>query len=263
MKFAILSRNGKLYSTRRLVEAARERGHSVRVLDPLRCYMRISSAGFDMRYKGKPTEQALIRAVKQERRALSIAGGSEEFLAFVESCRGGVGEGQDGELSGFGVVREDRDQRAGVGDRARDDGHVGAHAARHRERGVDVGNHGDVVAAGQQETLDEQRAVAVAGRPAVMVEGQAEPGGQGGLFGMHPGAVIGHGLARLGRGQFGGGAVFVGGADEHHLMPHRAVEAGEEVGRQLGADEVPEMLDPVDVGNGRGDQDACHVCAFA
>lgn len=54
MKLAILSRNGKLYSTRRLVEAARERGHTVRVLDPLRCYLRISSDGFDMRYKGKP-----------------------------------------------------------------------------------------------------------------------------------------------------------------------------------------------------------------
>ena len=54
MKLAILSRNSKLYSTRRLVEAARERGHSVRVLDPLRCYLRISSDGFDMRYKGKP-----------------------------------------------------------------------------------------------------------------------------------------------------------------------------------------------------------------
>lgn len=54
MKLAILSRNGKLYSTRRLVEAARERGHSVRVLDPLRCYLRISSDGFDMHYKGKP-----------------------------------------------------------------------------------------------------------------------------------------------------------------------------------------------------------------
>lgn len=51
MKLAILSRNSKLYSTRRLVEAARERGHSVRVLDPLRCYMRISSDGFEMRYK--------------------------------------------------------------------------------------------------------------------------------------------------------------------------------------------------------------------
>ena len=54
MKLAILSRNGKLYSTRRLVEAARERGHSVRVLDPLRCYMRIASDGFSMHYKGRP-----------------------------------------------------------------------------------------------------------------------------------------------------------------------------------------------------------------
>jgi hypothetical protein len=43
-------------------------------------------------YDGKPTEQALINAVKQERRALSIAVGSKEFLDFVESCRGGVGE---------------------------------------------------------------------------------------------------------------------------------------------------------------------------
>ena len=54
MKLAILSRNSKLYSTRRLVEAARERGHSVRVLDPLRCYMRIASDGFSMHYKGRP-----------------------------------------------------------------------------------------------------------------------------------------------------------------------------------------------------------------
>jgi ribosomal protein S6--L-glutamate ligase len=53
MKLAILSRNSKLYSTRRLVEAARARGHSARVLDPLRCYMRIASDGFDMHYKGK------------------------------------------------------------------------------------------------------------------------------------------------------------------------------------------------------------------
>ena len=53
MKLAILSRNSKLYSTRRLVEAARERGHSARVLDPLRCYMHIASDGFGMRYKGQ------------------------------------------------------------------------------------------------------------------------------------------------------------------------------------------------------------------
>jgi len=54
MKLAILSRNSKLYSTRRLAEAARVRGHSVRVLDPLRCYMRIASDRFSMHYKGRP-----------------------------------------------------------------------------------------------------------------------------------------------------------------------------------------------------------------
>lgn len=53
MKLAILSRNAKLYSTQRLVEVARARGHSVRVLDPLRCYMRIAPGGFQLHYKGK------------------------------------------------------------------------------------------------------------------------------------------------------------------------------------------------------------------
>ena len=43
MKLGILSRNGKLYSTKRLVEAAKERGHEVRVVDFLRCYMNITS----------------------------------------------------------------------------------------------------------------------------------------------------------------------------------------------------------------------------
>ena len=54
MKFAILSRNSKLYSTQRLVAAARERGHTVRVLDPLRCYMKIAPGSFNLNYKGRP-----------------------------------------------------------------------------------------------------------------------------------------------------------------------------------------------------------------
>ncbi|CEJ46909.1 hypothetical protein XAB3213_3720005 [Xanthomonas citri pv. bilvae] len=54
MKIAILSRNSKLYSTRRLIEAGRKRGHTVRILDPLRCYMRIAADGFSLHYKGKP-----------------------------------------------------------------------------------------------------------------------------------------------------------------------------------------------------------------
>ncbi|OOG36389.1 30S ribosomal protein S6--L-glutamate ligase [Rhodanobacter sp. C05] len=53
MKIAILSRNTRLYSTKRLVEAARERGHVVRVLDPLRCYVRIAPGAVAIRYKGR------------------------------------------------------------------------------------------------------------------------------------------------------------------------------------------------------------------
>jgi ribosomal protein S6--L-glutamate ligase len=43
MKIGILSRNAKLYSTKRLKEAAAERGHTVRVVDFTRCYMNITS----------------------------------------------------------------------------------------------------------------------------------------------------------------------------------------------------------------------------
>ena len=53
MKIAILSRNARLYSTQRLVEAGRKRGHRVRVLDPLRCYMRIAAGMFEIHYKGR------------------------------------------------------------------------------------------------------------------------------------------------------------------------------------------------------------------
>ena len=53
MKIAILSRNSRLYSTRRLIEAARKRGHIVRVLDPLRCYARVAPGALALRYKGK------------------------------------------------------------------------------------------------------------------------------------------------------------------------------------------------------------------
>ena len=53
MKIAILSRNPKLYSTRRLVEAAKERGHDIRTLDVLRCYMNITSMRPSIHYKGE------------------------------------------------------------------------------------------------------------------------------------------------------------------------------------------------------------------
>lgn len=51
MKIAILSRNAKLYSTRRLVEAANERGHEARVINHLRCFMDMGTQSPTIHYK--------------------------------------------------------------------------------------------------------------------------------------------------------------------------------------------------------------------
>lgn len=53
MKIAILSRNIKLYSTRRLVEAAEQRGHEVIVLDHLKCVLVIEKGHPQIFYGGK------------------------------------------------------------------------------------------------------------------------------------------------------------------------------------------------------------------
>jgi len=53
MKIAILSRNKKLYSTSRLVEAAESRGHDVQVIDILKCYMNITSHRPSIYYKNE------------------------------------------------------------------------------------------------------------------------------------------------------------------------------------------------------------------
>jgi ribosomal protein S6--L-glutamate ligase len=54
MKIAILSRNTKLYSTRRLVEAAEQRGHEAPVYDTLKCYMDVTTMRPSVKYKGEP-----------------------------------------------------------------------------------------------------------------------------------------------------------------------------------------------------------------
>ncbi len=53
MKIAIMSRNARLYSTRRLVEAAKQRGHEVNTINPLKCYMDITSMRPAIFYKGQ------------------------------------------------------------------------------------------------------------------------------------------------------------------------------------------------------------------
>jgi ribosomal protein S6--L-glutamate ligase len=57
LKIAVLSRNTRLYSTKRLVEAGLKRGHDIYVIDPLRCYMNISVHNPEIHYKGRKLEE--------------------------------------------------------------------------------------------------------------------------------------------------------------------------------------------------------------
>jgi ribosomal protein S6--L-glutamate ligase len=56
MKIAILSRRPSLYSTQRLKEAGKARGHDVNVVDYLRCYMDIASRRPQVVYQGTPLQ---------------------------------------------------------------------------------------------------------------------------------------------------------------------------------------------------------------
>src|SRR5256885_3864514 len=56
MKIAVLSRDASLYSTNRLKEAGEARGHEVRVVDYLRCYMNITSRRPQIIFQGKELE---------------------------------------------------------------------------------------------------------------------------------------------------------------------------------------------------------------
>lgn len=53
MKIGLLCRNPELYSHRRLVEAAEERGHEIDVIDHLRCFIDIASNDPEVHYKGE------------------------------------------------------------------------------------------------------------------------------------------------------------------------------------------------------------------
>ena len=56
MKIALLSRNRRLYSSRRIIEAAEERGHEIVVIDVLRAYMNIAAHKPSIHYKGEALE---------------------------------------------------------------------------------------------------------------------------------------------------------------------------------------------------------------
>ena len=56
MKIAILSQNSSFYSTRRLQEAGEKRGHKIKVVNYLRCYMNITSDRPSIVYRGNTLE---------------------------------------------------------------------------------------------------------------------------------------------------------------------------------------------------------------
>ncbi|HAY88336.1 MAG TPA: 30S ribosomal protein S6--L-glutamate ligase, partial [Bacteroidetes bacterium] len=56
MKIAILSRNPRLYSTKRIVEAGEKRGHEMVVLDHLKCDILIEKKKPQLYYKGELIE---------------------------------------------------------------------------------------------------------------------------------------------------------------------------------------------------------------
>ena len=53
MKIAMLARNANLYSHKRLKEAAEQRGHSLDIINTLRCYMNIASRRPTIWYNGE------------------------------------------------------------------------------------------------------------------------------------------------------------------------------------------------------------------
>lgn len=63
MKIAILSRSKKIYSTKRLVDAAQERGHSVRVIDHTHCFMDITSERPTVHYRDEEFDSESFDAV--------------------------------------------------------------------------------------------------------------------------------------------------------------------------------------------------------
>ena len=85
MKFAILSRKPSLYSTRRLKEAGEARGHTMHVVDYLRCYMDITAHNPKVLYQGRPLEDidaVIPRAEREElmSRYRAAAGFAKERL---------------------------------------------------------------------------------------------------------------------------------------------------------------------------------------
>jgi ribosomal protein S6--L-glutamate ligase len=126
MRIAILSRGRKLYSTKRLREAGRARGHRVQVIDPLRCYMNIATSKPTIHYNGRSLAAdaviprigasvtfygtAVVRQFEMMgvfvlNEAAAIACARDKFQCFQLLSRHGIGL----PVTGFGSSPDDTD----------------------------------------------------------------------------------------------------------------------------------------------------------
>ena len=60
MHLILLSKSARFYTVRRIVEAARLRGHTVRVIDPLQCELLLGASGARLFHKGRPFPRASL-----------------------------------------------------------------------------------------------------------------------------------------------------------------------------------------------------------
>lgn len=60
MHLTIFSKSSRFYTVRRIAESARQRGHTVRVIDPLQCELILGDGGTRLFHKGKPLPKTSI-----------------------------------------------------------------------------------------------------------------------------------------------------------------------------------------------------------
>ena len=99
MKLAILSRAPKSYSTRRLVQAAEERGHDARVLNTLRFAIDLAGDEPDLQYRGKPLADfdAILPRIGASITffGLAVVRQFEQMYVYTPNTAGGIANARD------------------------------------------------------------------------------------------------------------------------------------------------------------------------
>lgn len=99
MKLTILSRAPQCYSTRRLVEAAKNRGHEVLVQDPLRFAIEMEEGEPDLYYKGKPIQvpDAILPRIGTSitRYGTTVVRQFEQMDVYTPNTASGIGNSRD------------------------------------------------------------------------------------------------------------------------------------------------------------------------